>query len=91
MVFKVRDWGITNYKAIKVLISRGLIKLDDNGVVLEKVEYEYTSFYMTDDKLQAAINMLSEMMSKNIQEMVSKEVGEAKTQIPNHFLLIMKY
>lgn len=80
-VFEVRDWGITSYKAIKVLINRKLIDVLDDNSVEEHMQYEYSSLSLPDQKLKELIIDVSDSISKSVDDIVGKKIDEATKQI----------
>lgn len=80
-VFEIREWGITSYKAIKVLISRKLIDVLDDKSIEEHMQYEYSSLSMSNDNVKKIITEVSNSISKSVDDLVSKRIDEATQQI----------
>jgi DNA-binding transcriptional MerR regulator len=80
-VFEMRDWGITSYKTIKVLINRKLIDVLDDKSVEDHMQYEYSSLSLPDQKLKELIIEISDSISKSVDDIVGKRIDEATKQI----------
>jgi hypothetical protein len=80
-VFEMRDWGITSYKTIKVLINRKLIDVLDDKSVEDHMQYEYSSLSLPDQKLKELIIEVSNSISKSVDDIVGKRIDEATKQI----------
>lgn len=80
-VFEMRDWGITSYKTIKVLINRKLIDVLDDKSVEDHMQYEYSSLSLPDQKLKELIIEVSDSISKSVDDIVGKRIDEATKQI----------
>jgi DNA-binding transcriptional MerR regulator len=73
-VNKIREIGVSNYKAIKVIISG---KLDDiNGMPTKQIELENYSFNMGDEKLKTFANIISDMVTNNIEVILDEKLEE---------------
>lgn len=73
-VNRIRDIGVSNYKAIKVIISG---KLDDiNGIPTKQIELENYSLTMGDERLKVFANIISDMVSNNLEVMLDAKLDE---------------
>ncbi|KZL88865.1 MerR family transcriptional regulator [Clostridium magnum] len=80
-VFEIREWGITSYKAIKVLISRKMIDVLDDKSIEEHMQYEYSSLSLSNENVKKIITEVSNSISKSVDDLVSKRIDEATQQI----------
>lgn len=81
-VNEIRELGITNYKAIRVIISKNLLGGMDAGVS-NQIEYENLSVSMATDKVEAVINSLVNQITLNMNDLIAPKFEEMKLDIIN--------
>lgn len=84
-VNRIRDIGVSNYKAIKVIISG---KLDDiNGMPTKQIELENYSLIMGDERLKVFANIISDIVSSNIEVMLDAKLDEKLDAVKQDIIL----
>jgi DNA-binding transcriptional MerR regulator len=84
-VNKIRDTGVSNYKAIKVIISG---KLDNiNGIQPKQIEFENYSLTMGDDRFKAFANMISDIVTNNVEVMLDAKLDEKLDTVKQDIIL----